>query len=119
MLLRDKFTFNSPKVIRVGVAMKVIEKIYLWSKRKIKEDHLKCHRNDIKCQGCKEWYSVSGVEYAHKIDSCEYGYITECGKCGKVSHWNSVSAPVLLLCNEDGTPISSDNTSEKPLNTKK
>lgn len=88
--------------------MSLINKIYLWSKRKVKEDHLKKHKNDIKCTNCNEWYSVSGVEYKHEIHPFDYGYLTVCGKCGEKSHWNTVAAPVALLCDSDGNPINGD-----------
>ena len=85
--------------------MKLINKIYLWSKSKIKENHLKHHKTDIKCPNCDEWYSVSGVEYNHKIETVEYGYSTICGQCGTKSYWNTEAAPVLILCDEDGIPL--------------
>lgn len=85
--------------------MSLINKIYLWAKGKIKEEHLKKHKNDIKCENCNEWYSVSGVEYKHEIGSFDYGYFTVCGKCGEKSYWNTVAAPVALLCDKNGTPI--------------
>ena len=85
--------------------MKLINMIYLWSKKKIEKDHLKNHKCDIKCNKCKEWYSVSGVEFKHQIKSLDFGYSTVCGKCGEKSYWNSIAAPVPLLCDESGNPI--------------
>ena len=91
---------------------KLVEKIYLWSKKKVRENHLKTHKTDIKCTGCNEWYSVSGIEYNHKFASFDYGYSSVCGKCGKKSHWNTIAAPLALLCDEDGTPINATRESE-------
>ena len=80
--------------------------LYKLSKRKVKEAHLKTVGSDIKCPNCKQWFSVSGVEHKHShMSEPEFGFHIKCGACGHESYWNAVAAPVLLRCDENGTPL--------------
>jgi len=85
--------------------------MYVRSESKIKEQHLAKHKTDILCTNCQTWYSISAIQYNHKyealfdIDEVDIGSITTCGKCGEVSHWNAVIAPVLIKCEKNGTPL--------------
>ena len=72
----------------------------------IKEEHLKVHRNDIRCPNCKEWFSISGEEHKHYVETNGCLYLCTCGKCNHTSHWNPNIAPALILCDEKGMPIS-------------
>ena len=89
--------------------MKLINKIYLWSQGKVKENHLKKTGNDIKCPNCNEWFSVSGVKYKHKYENKNtLGYRT-CGQCKHVSIWSYNLAPVAILVDENEVPIKEVN----------
>lgn len=80
--------------------------LYKYSKKIVKEKSMNKYRSDIKCPNCKEWFSISGVEHEHKhISEPEFGFHVKCGKCGHESYWNAVAAPVLLRCDEKGTPL--------------
>ena len=83
--------------------------IYHKSQEMIKDIHITKHYNDIKCPNCKEWFSISGVDYDHKndYDKEKEIYICECGKCGNVSFWNPNIFPFLCLCDSEGIPLSS------------
>jgi len=87
----------------------LICKIYKWAKSKVKYYHSRVYRNDIKCSNCNEWFSVSGVEYKHKLDYREELFVTTCGKCEHVSYWNTTIAPELIACDENGTPLDNNN----------
>ena len=79
--------------------------LFKLSRRKVREAHMKKHHNDIKCPNCNHWFSVSGVDANHaEIAKPKWGFSVMCGACKHVSHWNAVAAPVLLLCDESGTP---------------
>ena len=80
--------------------------LLLLSKRKVKERHLRKVGNDIKCPHCNEWFSISGVEFKHKHFDEVFGSCAECGKCEQISYWNLVAAPMPLLCDSQGTPLS-------------
>ena len=85
--------------------MNIINKIYLWSQKKIKESHLNRAGNDIKCPNCNEWFSVSGVKYKHKYESDDgLGYCT-CGQCSHTSIWSYNLAPFAVLVDENEVPI--------------
>lgn len=86
---------------------KVMYDLWKWlfnfSRRKFKEEHLKVHKNDIKCPNCNEWYSISGIDHQHTYaDAGDWGAATLCGKCGHLSYWNLVAFPFPVLCDENG-----------------
>ena len=86
--------------------LKFWKKVYLFAEKKVRENHLKKHHNDIKCPNCNVWFSVSGLRYKHMNLDCAENIISiECGQCKEVSHWNSQIAPVLILCDINGVPI--------------
>lgn len=78
------------------------ERVYKYSKDKVKEAHLIKNGCDIKCPNCNEWFSVSGIEYKHTQESVWFGSSCICGQCNHKSYWNMIAAPVPLLCNESG-----------------
>jgi len=81
---------------------KVFKFIYEWSKRKIRDTHLKTHHLDLLCTNCNEWRSITGPS---KVKQESYGYTTTCGNCNHESHWNSHIAPMPIKCDESGNPI--------------
>lgn len=86
--------------------MKFWKWLHKISKQKVKEQHLNKYHNDIKCPNCKEWFSISGVENKHEcLSKPDFGFHVKCGKCSHQSYWNAVAAPVLLRCDEKGTPL--------------
>ena len=85
---------------------KIFKWLFIYSKNKIKESHLSLYHNDIKCDFCNEWFSISGVEYQHTYFDANYGdievYGTECGKCHNTSYWRYDIAPVAIRCDNHG-----------------
>lgn len=87
-----------------------MDKLWRWlfkySRKRIKRSHIEKHHNDIKCPNCKEWFSISGIEYKHStISQPDFGFHVKCGKCEHESYWNAVAAPVMLLCDKNGSPL--------------
>lgn len=86
-------------------------KFYTWlmkfSKKKFREAHLDEYKNDIKCSGCNEWFSVTGTEHKHTYigEQPSFGIRVKCGNCGHVSYWNLEIAPVAIECDKDGKPL--------------
>ena len=75
-----------------------------WLYQYIEEDAQRQHGADIRCPGCKEWFSVSGIKYKHTyVEDIQWGCKVKCGQCGEVSNWNLVAAPVPLRCDEEGS----------------
>lgn len=86
--------------------MNIYEKIFKWSRKKVREEKLNKYGTDIKCPNCKEWFSVSGVDHKHEhVSEPEFGFHVKCGQCEHESYWNAVAAPVLLNCDEKGNPL--------------
>lgn len=82
------------------------KKLHQFSANKVKELHLKKYGADIKCPNCNQWFSISGIGNKHEhVSKPEFGYHVKCGACNHESYWNAVAAPVLLLCDEKGTPL--------------
>lgn len=82
--------------------MGIWSKLYLFSKKKVQENHLTKWGCDLKCPSCDEWFSVSAVEYKHTHEAIWFGSICTCGQCKHKSYWNMMAAPVPLLCDENG-----------------
>jgi len=80
--------------------------LFKWSRRKVRSSYLSKYGADIKCPNCNKWFSVSGLDYKHvHLSEPEWGFHVKCGKCGGESYWNAVAAPVLLACDEKGSPL--------------
>lgn len=78
--------------------MEMAEKIY-------RKAHLDKWKNDIKCPYCNTWWSddkdLITLKHSFTVHH-EWGDSVKCGKCGYISHWNYVAAPVALLCDDKG-----------------
>lgn len=85
-----------------------------WIYKKSKQAYQNTRNLDMRCPNCREWFSISGMEYQHEYitPEPEFGSTVKCGKCKHVSHWNLVAAPVPLVCDENGTPLSDDHDGE-------
>ena len=84
--------------------------LYFLSEKKIKQLHLEKYHNDKKCPNCNVWFSISALRHNHTfIDNDSDIISTKCGQCNHTSHWNATIAPVLVLCDETGTPLSDNN----------
>lgn len=60
---------------------------------------------DIKCPHCNKWYTESHQDGPIGLeDMYDWGYRWTCCNCKSVSYWNAIAAPVLLRCDEQGTP---------------
>ena len=84
---------------------KILRKLSRYIDKLYRKEHLKVHKNDIKCTNCNEWYSISGINHKHHIEDTEFGVKTSCGQCGNTSYWNLEIAPVAILCNDSGIPL--------------
>ena len=84
---------------------RILKLLFLFAKKSYKKEHLRKTGNDIKCPNCKEWFSISGIQYEHKYQGREYGCSCTCGQCGYVSNWNLEAFPFPTLCDEKGNPI--------------
>lgn len=81
--------------------------LYKLSKKSIKRSILNRYHNDIKCPNCREWFSVSGVEYKHthtRTPDTDLSACT-CGQCGYTSYWSPFIAPFPVLTDEKGNPL--------------
>lgn len=85
--------------------IKLLRKLSRYIDKLYRKEHLRVHKNDIKCPNCNEWYSLSGINHKHYIEDTEFGVKTSCGQCSYASFWNLEIAPVAILCNESGTPL--------------
>ncbi len=83
---------------------KLLKKIYFWVRKAIRNNHLKTRFNDIKCNNCGEWFSISGVRFNHEYKNCDWGYQVKCGQCKHVGYWNCEIAPFPVRCDEKGRP---------------
>jgi hypothetical protein len=83
------------------------KKLYKWSRRKFRDAHLDRYKNDIKCPFCKEWFSISGIDYKHEYikPEPEWGTHVRCGQCGRDSYWNLVAFPFPVRAESNGDPI--------------
>lgn len=81
----------------------VLAKIYIWAKNQ----YHNTRTLDMRCPKCKDWYSVSGIEYEHEYVKPEpyFGCATRCGKCGHLSFWNLLEPSEVTLCDVNGNPI--------------
>ncbi len=90
--------------MKASLKGRLFKNIYLWVRKAIKKQHLAVHRNDIKCNNCNEWLSISGIRFSHNYKSHDWGYQVKCGQCGHVSYWNCDYAPFPVRCDENGNP---------------
>ena len=80
--------------------------LFLRSKKELKDISLNKYHNDIKCPYCNEWFSISGVEYKHKILAENELFIPIiCGQCKNQSNWSPHIAPFLVLVDDTGSPL--------------
>lgn len=84
---------------------RLLNKVYLWVRKAIKDHHLSIHHNDIRCDNCKEWFSISGVRFNHNYKNHDWGYEVKCGQCEHTSYWNCIYFPFPARCDETGKPI--------------
>jgi hypothetical protein len=90
----------------MSIKRKLIHWLFKKSRRLVRDNQLERTRCDIKCPNCREWFSVSAVDYKHEhVSQPEWGFHVKCGQCSYESYWNSVAAPVLLRCNDKGSPL--------------
>ena len=86
-------------------------KLWIWlynlSREKYKKAHLNIHKNDIKCGGRHEWFSINSIDYKHEYvgEQPEFGIQVKCGRCNTVSYYNLCIAPVAIYCDSEGVPI--------------
>ena len=88
--------------------LKLFHRCYNYLIKLIKEEHLICFKNDIKCSCCNVWFSISGINHKHTYESHKTNddiFVAKCGQCGTTTFWNCVIAPVLIRCDEEGNPI--------------
>lgn len=79
--------------------------LFIKARSNFRSAHLNVYHNDIKCENCKNWFSISGIDHNHSYDNKDFGYSVTCGQCGHMSHWNCVAFPFPARCNESGEPI--------------
>lgn len=80
--------------------------LFLLAKAKFKEAHLNTYYSDIKCPGCQEWFSISGIENKHEKEWSGKGYwVATCGQCKTVSNWSGDIAPMLVRVDDSGYPL--------------
>ena len=95
----------------VGQSMnkyEIMKWLYIRAEKLFRAAHLEKYGNDIKCDGCNEWFSVSGIKYNHtnKYDEHKDVFICQCGQCGNISRWSPSIAPFLVRVDDLGNPIS-------------
>ncbi len=83
--------------------------LYKYSREFYRDYHCR-HFVDMKCLGCNEWFSLSGVLYKHNYiePAPEFGVKVICGQCGYVNYYNLAAAPLPLICDYKGTPYSDE-----------
>lgn len=81
--------------------------VYRLAKLKFREAHLSRIHNDIKCPGCKEWFSITGMDnkHTHEREPNSGLSICTCGQCGTKSYWSAHIAPFPVRVDESGMPI--------------
>jgi len=57
------------------------------------------------CPGCKEWFSISGIQYKHRQESNDGLHRCVCGQCLEISYWSSNIAPFLVRVDSDEKPV--------------
>lgn len=75
------------------------------SEKKVTERYLSKGYCDIKCPTCNQWYSLQQRKYSHVFREEDYGFLWLCGCCSNTSYWNTIAAPVALVCDKEGNPL--------------
>ena len=77
--------------------IKLKDQFLAWLLQYMETGQKRQYGADIKCPGCKEWFSVSGVNHKHEyLEDMRIGCTVQSDKCGTISNWNLVTAPVPL-----------------------
>ena len=95
---------------------KLLDKMYRYSRKKLREKVKKDIGVNLRCSNCNTWEDENVLEgYNNAYTSAtyngeEFGYRSVCGRCGQVTYWNAIIAPVVLLCDHTGMPIEGRKT---------
>lgn len=85
---------------------KLYKWLFVWIRRKYKKAYLNIYFNDVKCENCKVWSSISSVDRQNTLIAQPYwGQSIECGQCGHIGHWNCVAFPFPASADANGNPI--------------
>jgi len=86
--------------------IKLMKKLYFYSRQKLRKLILSERKVDTKCHNCNQWDSLVELEYGPSdLFSTSYGYGVTCSNCKNTTYFNCELAPIPLRCDPNGTPI--------------
>lgn len=95
--------------------MNIKKKIVVYLYSVLRKKMLSYVRRDvganIRCGNCNTWEHSNILEgyyntyTAASHNGHEFGYTSKCGRCGEHTTWNCEIAPVMVPCDNTGTPI--------------
>lgn len=85
---------------------RIYEWLYKYSIKKLQDMYMYDYGTTLKCSTCNKWshekYRDSQKDTFTNLD---WGYKMSCGNCGTVSYFNAEIGPMLILCDENGSPL--------------
>lgn len=86
--------------------LKIMTKLYFYSKKKLRKLILSDRKVDTKCHNCNQWDSLMELEHGPSgFLQTSYGYAVTCSNCDYTTYFNCEVAPIPLRCDPNGSPI--------------
>jgi len=84
---------------------KFMEKLYFYSRKKLRNLILNSRKVDTKCSHCLQWESMVGLDHGpSEYLQTDFGYAMVCANCKQTTFFNIDAAPFPLRCDASGRP---------------